>query len=124
MNRHEKVASDLVDWRNVMKWGLIWRRLEPDRGSAQDRCSHGQQFDLVAAALDADRIGGANLQGRSASFPGRLCTWQEMLEMEAAKHGADRLDLVTVATPNVTHYEITKAYLEAGFNVLCEKPLS
>ena len=33
-----------------------------------------------------------------------------------------RIDLVTVATPNSTHYEITRAFLEAGINVLCEKP--
>lgn len=31
---------------------------------------------------------------------------------------------VTVATPNSTHFEITKAFLEAGFNVLCEKPMT
>ena len=36
----------------------------------------------------------------------------------------DRVDLVTVATPNNTHYEITKAFLEAGFHVLCEKPMT
>jgi len=36
----------------------------------------------------------------------------------------DRIDLVTVATPNATHYEITKAFLEAGFHVLCEKPMT
>ena len=36
----------------------------------------------------------------------------------------DRVDLVTVATPNSTHFEITKAFLEAGFNVLCEKPMT
>ena len=36
----------------------------------------------------------------------------------------DRIDLVTVATPNATHYAITKAFLEAGINVLCEKPMT
>ena len=45
-----------------------------------------------------------------------------MLTSEAKR--AERIDLVTVATPNSTHFEITKAFLEAGFNVLCEKPLS
>jgi predicted dehydrogenase len=34
------------------------------------------------------------------------------------------VDLVTVATPNSTHFEISKAFLEAGFNVLCEKPMT
>jgi predicted dehydrogenase len=48
--------------------------------------------------------------------------WREMLEGE--KNRDDRIDLVTVATPNATHYEITKAFLEAGFHVLCEKPMT
>ena len=126
MNRHERVASDLVDWRNVMKWGLIGGGLGSQIGGAH-RIAAGMdgQFDLVAAALDADPDRGREFARTLGVVPGRAYGhWQEMLEMEAAKHGADRLDLVTVATPNVTHYEITKAYLEAGFNVLCEKPLS
>lgn len=45
-----------------------------------------------------------------------------MLAGESARD--DRVDLVTVATPNSTHFEITKAFLEAGFNVLCEKPMT
>ncbi len=35
-----------------------------------------------------------------------------------------RIDFVTVATPNHTHFEIAKAALEAGFNVVCDKPLT
>ena len=44
--------------------------------------------------------------------------------LEGERNRKDRVDLVTVATPNSTHYEITKAFLEAGFNVLCEKPMT
>ena len=47
-----------------------------------------------------------------------------MLAREAAQPPDRRLDLVTVATPNATHFEITKAFLLSGFNVLCEKPLA
>ena len=45
-----------------------------------------------------------------------------MLAGEAKR--SDRVDLVTVATPNNTHFEITKAFLESGFHVLCEKPMT
>ncbi len=48
--------------------------------------------------------------------------WHEMLERERGRD--DRVDLVTVATPNATHFEITKAFLAAGFHVLCEKPMT
>lgn len=48
--------------------------------------------------------------------------WREMLEGERDRD--DRIDLVTIATPNNTHFEISKAFLEAGFHVLCEKPLT
>jgi predicted dehydrogenase len=45
-----------------------------------------------------------------------------MLDRE--KNRKDQIDLVTVATPNSTHFEITKSFLEAGFHVLCEKPMT
>ena len=48
--------------------------------------------------------------------------WREMLEGESGRD--DRVDLVTIATPNATHFEIAKAYLSAGFDVLCEKPMT
>jgi len=44
--------------------------------------------------------------------------------LEGEKNREDRVDLVTVATPNSTHFDITKAFLENGFHVLCEKPMT
>lgn len=53
----------------------------------------------------------------------RLYTdWREMLRVESAR-GEDRIDFVTICTPNHLHYEVCKAFLEAGINVVCEKPL-
>ena len=49
-------------------------------------------------------------------------SWQDMLDGE--KNRRDRIDLVTVATPNSTHFEITRAFLDAGFHVLCEQPMT
>ena len=47
---------------------------------------------------------------------------KEMLASEMIRK--DRIDLVTVATPNSTHFAITKAFLEAGNDVLCEKSMT
>ncbi|RPI74228.1 MAG: gfo/Idh/MocA family oxidoreductase, partial [Planctomycetaceae bacterium] len=48
----------------------------------------------------------------------------EMLDKEKALPADERIDFVTVATPNHTHFGIAKAALEAGFNVVCDKPLT
>lgn len=36
----------------------------------------------------------------------------------------DSIDVVTIVTPNNSHYEIAKAFLEAGIDVICDKPLT
>jgi predicted dehydrogenase len=48
--------------------------------------------------------------------------YKEMIEAEAGR--ADGIDFVSIVTPNNTHYEIAKAFLEAGINVVCDKPLT
>lgn len=75
-------------------------------GALDHRPEEGKRYGQELG-LDADRAYG---------------NWQEMLEGESKR--SDRIDLVTVATPNSTHFEITKAFLEAGFHVLCEKPMT
>ena len=51
-------------------------------------------------------------------------SYQEMLETEAALPEGERIDFVSVATPNHTHFEIAKAAVDAGFNVICDKPMT
>jgi predicted dehydrogenase len=48
----------------------------------------------------------------------------EMIAAEAKLPVGERIDFVSVATPNHTHYEIAKACAEAGFNVMCDKPMT
>ncbi|MBQ6471688.1 MAG: Gfo/Idh/MocA family oxidoreductase [Victivallales bacterium] len=50
--------------------------------------------------------------------------YQAMIEAEKALPEEQRIDFVTVCTPNFAHFAIAKAFLEAGFHVLCEKPLA
>ncbi len=48
-------------------------------------------------------------------------SYDEMARAEAQRN--DKIDFVVITTPNKTHYEIAKAFLENGFHVVCEKPL-
>lgn len=48
-------------------------------------------------------------------------SFEEMAKAEAARE--DGIDFAVVVTPNVSHYPACKAFLEAGINVSCDKPL-
>ena len=48
-------------------------------------------------------------------------SFAEMAKAEAARE--DGIDFVVVVTPNVSHYPVCKAFLEAGIHVSCDKPL-
>ena len=43
---------------------------------------------------------------------------------EAALPADLRVDFVSIVTRNNTHFAIAKTFLEAGFNVICDKPLA
>ena len=51
-------------------------------------------------------------------------SYQEMLDRERALPAGERIDFVTIATPNHMHYPVAKAAVEAGFHVVCDKPLT
>ncbi|HUG66709.1 MAG TPA: Gfo/Idh/MocA family oxidoreductase [Pirellulaceae bacterium] len=51
-------------------------------------------------------------------------SYQEMIEKELALPQERQIDFVSVATPNHTHFAIAKAAVEAGFNVICDKPMT
>ena len=48
-------------------------------------------------------------------------TYADMAAQEAARE--DGIDFVSIVTPNYMHYQIAKAFLLHGINVVCEKPL-
>ena len=81
------------------------------------------RFELVAAAFDhRPAKGKAFAESLGVDSARAYGSWSEMLSGEQNRE--DPIDLVTIATPNATHFEITKSFLEAGFNVLCEKPMT
>ena len=49
---------------------------------------------------------------------------EELVEKESKRPEGDRVDFVSIATPNHTHFPIAKKCLEGGFNVICDKPMT
>lgn len=50
-------------------------------------------------------------------------SWEEMLERELALPEEERVDFVSVVTPNHLHYPVARAFAAAGINVVCDKPM-
>jgi len=90
----------------------------------------------IAACLDnrATVVAGAlssNPERSKASAPDydiaperAYASYQEMFTKESQLPVGERIDFVSVTTPNHTHYEIAKAAVEAGFHVVCDKPMT
>lgn len=90
----------------------------------------------IAACLDnrATVVAGAlssNPERSKASAPDydiaperAYASYQEMFAKESQLPVGERIDFVSVTTPNHTHYEIAKAAVEAGFHVVCDKPMT
>jgi predicted dehydrogenase len=50
--------------------------------------------------------------------------YRKMAEREAGRPAGERLDYVSIVTPNVLHFDVARTFLEAGFNVVCDKPMT
>lgn len=82
------------------------------------------EIDLVAGCFSSDpkksRASGQDL----FLDPSRVyATYEEMAQKEAALPEDQRIDFVSIVTRNNTHFAVAKTFLEAGFHVVCDKPL-
>lgn len=107
-----------------LKWGMIGGGEGSQIGPAHRLGALADgMFEFAAGALDhRPEVGREYARRLGVASDRAYGDWQEMLAGE--KNRPDRVDLVTIATPNSTHFEVAKAFLEAGFNVLCEKPMT
>jgi predicted dehydrogenase len=81
------------------------------------------RYELVAGALNSDPQRAIE-SGRDLRLDPRRCytDYRVMAQAEAARK--DGIDVVSVVTPNASHHAICKQFLEAGIDVICDKPLT
>ena len=89
-----------------------------------------------AAALDGrlDLVAGAfsslpeksRQQGRTLHLDRARVydSYEEMAEAEAALPAEERIDIVSIVTPNHLHFEVARVFIERGFHIVCDKPLT
>ncbi len=83
------------------------------------------QIEIVAGVFSTDPEK-SRATGRALGLaPDRVYTsYEQMAEQEAKLPADQRIDFVAVTTPNSSHFPIAKTFLEAGFHVMCEKPMT
>lgn len=110
--------------RETILWGMVGGGKGSQIGyihrSAAER---DRYFQLVAGAFDLNPDRGRAF-GEELGLDSARCyaDYKAMFAAESAR--PDGIRAVSIATPNNTHYEISKAALEAGIHVICEKPLT
>ena len=83
------------------------------------------QIELVAGAFSSDPKK-SQLSGRDFYLdPSRVYgSYQEMAKKEAELPVSERIDFVSIVVQNHLHFAVAKCFLQAGFNVICDKPLA
>ncbi|AQT69281.1 putative oxidoreductase YdgJ [Anaerohalosphaera lusitana] len=83
------------------------------------------KIEIAAGAFDVDPAKSRQMGEQLCLDPGRAYdTYQDMIKGEMARPEGERIDFVSICVPNNLHFPIAKDFIEAGFNVMCEKPMT
>jgi predicted dehydrogenase len=81
------------------------------------------RFALVAGALSSNPVRARDSAAAWEIAPDRAyADWRAMAAAEAVR--GDGIEAVVVVTPNESHHAICRMFLDAGIEVICEKPLA
>jgi len=109
-----------------LRYGMIGGGLDAFIGGVHRMAANlDGQIELVAGCFSSD----AEKSKRSGAAlflnPARVySSFQEMAEREAALPEGERIDFVTIVTPNHMHAPVATLFLERGFHVVCDKPMT
>jgi len=111
---------------NRIRLGMIGGGLSSFIGIVHRIASYiGEDYQLVGGAFDIDYDRALQFAEGLDLDPKRVYpTIEEFISGERALPAEERIEVVTVVTPNFLHYPMAKQLIEAGFHVICEKPVT
>jgi len=112
--------------RRKLRWGMVGGGLTSFIGPVHRKAAGiDGQIELVAGAFSI--IPGESKETGASLYlnPNRVYeTYEEMFEKEKSVPADQRMDFVSVVTPNHVHFGPSKTALEHGYHVLVEKPIA
>lgn len=83
------------------------------------------QIELVAGAFSSDPRNSRTTGEQLFLNPRRVyASYEEMARREAVLPESERIDFVSIVTPNFLHAPVATTFLRAGFHVVCDKPMA
>jgi predicted dehydrogenase len=83
------------------------------------------EIELVAGAFSSDPDKSRRKGEELHLDPGRVYgSYEEMAQEEAQLPEGERIDFVSIVTPNVLHFDIAQTFIQEGFHVVCDKPMT
>ena len=109
-----------------IKMGMIGGGIGAFIGDAHRRASRiCNDFELVGGVFDVDYEKSKQFAKNEGIIPERCYkSVEELIKSESALPSDSRMQVVSIVTPNALHFPFAKSLLNAGFNVVCEKPMT
>jgi predicted dehydrogenase len=109
-----------------LRYGMVGGGPGAFIGAVHRRAAAFDGLATLAAGAFSNVPDDSHAMGRALGLdPARVYgTFAEMAEREAALPEGERIDVVSIVTPNATHSAIARAFIERGFHVVCEKPMT
>jgi predicted dehydrogenase len=116
----------MESWKRKLRMGMVGGGQGAFIGAVhRTAAALGQQIELVAGCFSRDPENTRRTGQELYLDPGRCyATFEEMAAREAARPAGDRIDFVTIVTPNRSHFPAARAFLERGIHVMCDKPMT
>jgi len=109
-----------------IKMGMIGGGIGAFIGDAHRRASRiCNDFEVVGGVFDADYEKSRQFaQNEEISLDRCYKSVEELIKAESALPSGSRMEVVSIVTPNALHFAFAKSLLNAGFHVVCEKPMT
>ncbi len=116
----------MESWKRKLRMGMVGGGQGAFIGAVHRMAAVlDQQVELVAGCFSRDPEN-TRTTGRQLYLDPARCyeSFEKMAKAEAALPKDQRIDFVSVVTPNVSHFPVAKTFLEAGFHVVSDKPMT
>jgi predicted dehydrogenase len=116
----------MKSWKRKLRMGMVGGGQGAFIGAVHRMAAAlDQQIDVAAGCFSRDPAN-TRATGRGLYIDPLRCyaSYAEMARAEARLPRDRRIDFVSIVTPNVSHFPVARTFLDAGFHVVCDKPMT